>query len=258
MRRFAASSPRTCCRHEDHRPDRRHRHGKIHCRRRLPPRAHSGVRRRSGGAPDAGQGRPRGQGDRGRVSRAPPRTARSIAPPCGRRCSATGRRLPGWSTSCIRWSKPRSVPLSERARRAGRRAVVLDIPLLFETKGDKRVDTIVVVSAPRAVQIHRVGLRRRMSKADIEAVIARQMPDREKRRRADLVVQDRAVAQSHLANPHPLHPEDCGHDPLRPVRYGNNRPGPAERRPRHRGRGAGVVQRPADRQAFPCADRPGA
>jgi dephospho-CoA kinase len=76
-----------------------------------------------------------------------------------------------------------------RARRAGRQAVVLDIPLLFETKGDKRVDTVLVVSAPRAIQIYRVGLRRRMSKADIEAVIARQMPDQEKRRRADLVVQ---------------------------------------------------------------------
>jgi dephospho-CoA kinase len=75
-----------------------------------------------------------------------------------------------------------------RARRAGRHAVVLDIPLLFEVKGDERVDTVVVVSAPLAIQIHRVGLRRRMSKADIAAIIARQMPDREKRRRADLVV----------------------------------------------------------------------
>jgi dephospho-CoA kinase len=75
-----------------------------------------------------------------------------------------------------------------RARRSGRRAVVLDIPLLFETRGDRRVDIVVVVSAPRAIQIHRVGLRRRMSNADIEAVIARQMPDAEKRRRADLVV----------------------------------------------------------------------
>jgi dephospho-CoA kinase len=75
-----------------------------------------------------------------------------------------------------------------RARRAGKRAVVLDIPLLFEVGGDKRVDTVVVVSAPLAIQIHRVGLRRRMSKADIEAIVARQMPDREKRRRADLVV----------------------------------------------------------------------
>jgi dephospho-CoA kinase len=77
----------------------------------------------------------------------------------------------------------------QRARRAGKRAVVLDIPLLFETKGDKRVDTVIVVSAPLAVQIYRVGLRRRMSKADIAAVIARQMPDRDKRRRADVVVQ---------------------------------------------------------------------
>jgi dephospho-CoA kinase len=75
-----------------------------------------------------------------------------------------------------------------RARRAGARAVVLDIPLLFETKGEKRVDTVVVVSAPPSVQIHRVRRRRRMNTADIQAVIARQMPDREKRRRADLVV----------------------------------------------------------------------
>ena len=75
-----------------------------------------------------------------------------------------------------------------RARRAGKRAVVLDIPLLFETKGDTRVGTVVVVSAPRAIQIHRVAQRRGMTKADVEAVIARQMPDRDKRRRADLVV----------------------------------------------------------------------
>lgn len=76
----------------------------------------------------------------------------------------------------------------QRARRAQRRAVVLDIPLLFEIHGDKRVDTVVVVSAPRAIQVYRVGLRRRMSKADVEAIIARQMPDAEKRRRANLVV----------------------------------------------------------------------
>ena len=75
-----------------------------------------------------------------------------------------------------------------RARRAGARAAVLDIPLLLETGGRRHVDTIVVVSAPRAVQIHRVGLRRRMDRAQIEAVIARQMPDAQKRRRADLVV----------------------------------------------------------------------
>jgi dephospho-CoA kinase len=75
-----------------------------------------------------------------------------------------------------------------RARRAGKRAVVLDIPLLFETHGERRVDTVVVVSAPRAIQIQRVAKRRRMSKDDVAAIIARQMPDSEKRRRADLVV----------------------------------------------------------------------
>ena len=65
--------------------------------------------------------------------------------------------------------------------------MVLDIPLLFET-GGRKVDRVVVVSAPRAVQMHRVRLRRKMSAADIAAVIARQMPDAEKRRRADVVV----------------------------------------------------------------------
>ena len=75
-----------------------------------------------------------------------------------------------------------------RARRAGRRAVVLDIPLLFETGGAGRVDRIVVVSAPPAIQRARVRGRGRMSPAQIEAVIARQMPDREKRRRADTVI----------------------------------------------------------------------
>jgi dephospho-CoA kinase len=75
-----------------------------------------------------------------------------------------------------------------RARRSGARAAVLDIPLLLETGGHRRVDCVVVVSAPRAVQEHRVRLRRRMSAGDIAAVIARQMPDREKRRYANLVV----------------------------------------------------------------------
>jgi dephospho-CoA kinase len=75
-----------------------------------------------------------------------------------------------------------------RARRHGARAVVLDIPLLFETRGDRRVDRVIVVTAPRAVQIQRLRARRRMSDADIRAVIARQMPDAEKRRRADVVI----------------------------------------------------------------------
>ena len=75
-----------------------------------------------------------------------------------------------------------------RARRRSSRAVVLDIPLLFETGGDRRVDCVIVVSAPRDVQMHRIRARRRMSEADIRAVIGRQMPDAEKRRRADVVI----------------------------------------------------------------------
>jgi dephospho-CoA kinase len=66
---------------------------------------------------------------------------------------------------------------------------VLDIPLLLETGRERRVDLVVVVSAPRAVQTHRVRRRGRMDDAQIEAVIAHQMPDREKRRRADVVIQ---------------------------------------------------------------------
>ena len=75
-----------------------------------------------------------------------------------------------------------------RARRAGRRVAVLDIPLLLETGGERRVDLVVVASAPRAVQRARVRARRQMTDAQIDTIIARQMPDAEKRRRADVVI----------------------------------------------------------------------
>ncbi len=75
-----------------------------------------------------------------------------------------------------------------RARRSGAGAAVLDVPLLLETGGAARVDTVVVVSAPRAVQLARVRRRRGMTDAQAAAVIARQMPDRQKRRHAHLVV----------------------------------------------------------------------
>jgi dephospho-CoA kinase len=74
------------------------------------------------------------------------------------------------------------------ARRSGARAAVLDVPLLLETGGQERVDVVVVVSAPRAVQIDRVRKRRKMAAAQIAAVIARQMPDAEKRQLADVVI----------------------------------------------------------------------
>jgi dephospho-CoA kinase len=74
------------------------------------------------------------------------------------------------------------------ARRAGARAALLDVPLLFETGDAGRFDLVLVVSAPRDVQIDRVRRRGRMDREQIATVIARQMPDREKRRRADVVV----------------------------------------------------------------------
>jgi dephospho-CoA kinase len=73
------------------------------------------------------------------------------------------------------------------ARRAGKRAVLLDIPLLFETGGQGHVDVSITVSAPLAVQIERVK-RRGLPVGQIEAIIAAQMPDAEKRRRADYVI----------------------------------------------------------------------
>jgi dephospho-CoA kinase len=75
-----------------------------------------------------------------------------------------------------------------RARVAGRRIAVLDIPLLFETGGDKLVDYVMVVSAPRAIQLARVRRRRGMSDDDAARIIGLQMPDAEKRRRADIVI----------------------------------------------------------------------
>jgi dephospho-CoA kinase len=75
-----------------------------------------------------------------------------------------------------------------RARGAGRSVVVLDVPLLFETGGDRGVDLTVVVSAPADVQRARVRARRRMSDAEIDRMIALQMPDAAKRARADYVV----------------------------------------------------------------------
>ena len=75
-----------------------------------------------------------------------------------------------------------------RYGRAGRSLVVLDIPLLFETGGESLCDAVVVVTAPPFVQRARVMARRGMTPARFQAILAKQMPDREKRRRADFVV----------------------------------------------------------------------
>ncbi len=74
------------------------------------------------------------------------------------------------------------------AKKFGARMAVLDVPLLFETGGEKRVDATIVVSAPAAVQRVRVLSRRGMTATRLRAMRARQMSDREKRRRATFVI----------------------------------------------------------------------
>lgn len=76
----------------------------------------------------------------------------------------------------------------ELAAGRGEAMAVLEIPLLFETGGEKLVDVTVVVSAPADVQRQRVLARPGMTPDKLDAILARQVPDTEKRRRADFVV----------------------------------------------------------------------
>jgi dephospho-CoA kinase len=71
---------------------------------------------------------------------------------------------------------------------AGAPLVVLDIPLLFETGGRDRVDKVVVVTAPAEIQNARVLARPGMSEEKLASILARQVPDAEKRRRADFII----------------------------------------------------------------------
>jgi len=76
----------------------------------------------------------------------------------------------------------------KRAARRGEKLVVLDIPLLFEGAGERRVDATLVVSAPAFLQRHRVMARPGMSKERFDGILRQQVPDTLKRRKATIVI----------------------------------------------------------------------
>jgi dephospho-CoA kinase len=95
------------------------------------------------------------------------------------------KRLEGIVHPLVRQSEARFLAEAERK---GEKVVVLDIPLLFETNGEGRVDAVVTVSAPAEVQRERLLQRPGMTEEKMQALLARQLPDAEKRARADFVV----------------------------------------------------------------------
>ena len=74
------------------------------------------------------------------------------------------------------------------AEQSGAPVAVIDVPLLFETGGEKRVDAVVVVTTTSEIQRQRILARDNMTPEKLDAILARQLPDAEKRARADFVV----------------------------------------------------------------------
>ena len=83
------------------------------------------------------------------------------------------------------------VQFLKRAAAAGRRLVIVDVPLLFETGGEANVDLVIVVSAPESVQRARALARTGMTEAKLKAILSRQTSDADKRRRAHFVIDTR-------------------------------------------------------------------
>src|SRR3546814_6988840 len=105
---------------------------------------------------------------------------------CSSDLDAAMRRLEAILHPLVRAEAPAFLAKQARLRRP---LAVLDIPLLFETGGEQLCDAVIVVTAPAAVQRARVLRRTGMTEAKMRSILARQLPDAEKRRRADFVVQ---------------------------------------------------------------------
>jgi dephospho-CoA kinase len=89
----------------------------------------------------------------------------------------------------------------KNARKAKKRAVILEIPLLFETGGEKRCDITLCVTAPRVIQKSRVLSRLGMTEERFHAILKNQMPDAQKRKKADYIVptgKGLAATEKHL------------------------------------------------------------
>ncbi|TXM63950.1 dephospho-CoA kinase [Methylobacterium sp. WL120] len=112
-------------------------------------------------------------------------------------------------------------------RHAGSPLVLLDIPLLYETGGEARCDAVLVVTAPPEVQRARVLARPGMTEAAFAAILAKQMPDAEKRARADYVIdtsQGFAAAEAEVARIVAQLTDEAGHRGDRPRSQPNSNP----------------------------------
>ena len=84
--------------------------------------------------------------------------------------------------------RQKEVAFLEQERAKGTPAVLLDIPLLYETGGEKRLDKVIVVTCSPETQAERVLARPGMTEEKFKSILARQVPDAEKRQRADFIV----------------------------------------------------------------------